>query len=208
MKHVLFVLVFLLCCHAGMAQTAVTEAEAIAVSSNFMQRFFTGKSCRETDVSHVSHLERDGRTLLYEVCFRNGCSVLVPGVKSVMPVLGYNNSGDGLTMLQDSGGSGMSHFVEKYASAIGRMTDNCTVVKQWEILSDEAPSQSRGGKIYGPYITTRWKQTSSNDGQPDAYNYYVAKKCDRENRCAAGCVPVAMAQIMNYWKYLGVHVRI
>ena len=202
MKHLVVVLSLLSCFLVGNAQNIVTEAEAVNASSKYMQRFFREKSFQAADVSHVSRLEREGKTLLYEVCFRNGCSALVSGVKSVMPVLAYNSSGDSVTFLQNSGGSGLSHFVGKYASAIGQILDSGSGDPdwRWKMLLEDTIVQMRGGEKYGPYITTRWKQTSSNDGQPNAYNYYVSSRCDRENRCAAGCVPVAMAQIMNYWK--------
>ncbi|MBO7464493.1 MAG: hypothetical protein J6T56_01410, partial [Bacteroidales bacterium] len=118
MKHLVVVLSLLSCFLVGNAQNIVTEAEAVNASSKYMQRFFREKSFQAADVSHVSRLEREGKTLLYEVCFRNGCSALVSGVKSVMPVLAYNSSGDSVTFLQNSGGSGLSHFVGKYASAI------------------------------------------------------------------------------------------
>ena len=203
MKSRLSVFLLLLCGLAVNGQPVVTEAEAVAVSSNFMQHFFREKSFQAVEVSQVRCLERNGYPLLYEVCYRNGCSALVAGVKSVMPVLACQTEGGGLSFLQHSGENGLSYFVEKFAAKMASVIDDHadTVDDQWKILLDGVLPALRGREVYGPYLTSRWKQTSSNDGQPDAYNYYVSKKCDRENRCAAGCVPVAMAQIMNYWQH-------
>ena len=43
------------------------------------------------------------------------------------------------------------------------------------------------------------------DGHCDAYNYYVTETHDNcscnSQRCPAGCVAVAVAQIMKYWNY-------
>ena len=202
-KSRLSVFLLLLCGLAASGQTVVTEKEAVAVSSNFMQHFFREKSFQAVEVTQVRCLERNGHPLLYEVCYRNGCSALVAGVKSVMPVLACRTEGGSDSFLQNSGENGLSYFVEKFASKMESLIENHfdTIDDQWKTLLDGDMPALRGREVYGPYITTRWKQTSSNDGQPDAYNYYVSKKCDRENRCAAGCVPVAMAQIMNYWQH-------
>ena len=168
-----------------------------------MRSFFVGKSAHALELSHIHCLKRNGKVLLYEVCYRNGNTVLVSGVKSVKPVLAYNCSGDSVSFLHASDENGLSYFVGKYASGIESLVENHldTIHPEWEGLLQGRLSPLRKTGVYGPYLTTRWKQTSSNDGQANAYNYYVSSKCDRENRCAAGCVPVAMAQIMHYWKY-------
>ena len=59
--------------------------------------------------------------------------------------------------------------------------------------------------IVSPLLTSMWGQSISNDGVCDAYNFYVtntSSSCSCNNRkCSAGCVAVAMAQVMYYWKY-------
>ena len=45
-----------------------------------------------------------------------------------------------------------------------------------------------GDPVVGPLLTTRWNQTSP-------YNYYTP------NQCYTGCVPTAVTQVMNYWKW-------
>jgi hypothetical protein len=59
-----------------------------------------------------------------------------------------------------------------------------------------------------PLLKTNWNQTSSNDGYCDSYNYHAPNSngnctCypDGGVKCPAGCVAVAMAQIMKYWNY-------
>jgi len=59
--------------------------------------------------------------------------------------------------------------------------------------------------IVSPLLTSIWGQRRSNNGVCDAYNHYVTKtssSCDcGDQKCAAGCVAVAMAQVMYYWRY-------
>ncbi|MBO4282050.1 MAG: C10 family peptidase [Bacteroidales bacterium] len=193
----------LVCYFTGSGQNVVTESEAVSVSTGFMRHFWVEKSFQTLEVSHIRRLERNGQALLYEVCYRNGGSALVSGVKSLMPVLGYRPSDDGMPFLASDETSGLSHFVEKYAACVAAELERKpdSIHQAWESLAKDSVFPMQKKNVYGPYLTSRWKQTSSNDGQANAYNYYVARYCDRENRCAAGCVPVAMAQIMHYWEY-------
>ncbi len=73
--------------------------------------------------------------------------------------------------------------------------------EEWNMILENRMGERQSAAVYGPYLTSRWNQSESNDGlDKNAYNYHVGEQCG-ENNCAAGCVPVAMAQIMNYWKY-------
>jgi hypothetical protein len=60
--------------------------------------------------------------------------------------------------------------------------------------------------IVSPLLTSRWGQSLSNDGSVcNAYNFYVTETSSSctcsDKKCSAGCVAVAMAQVMYYWKY-------
>ena len=203
MKKIIFIIVFLSCVFYGKTQVFVTESEAVTATSKYMQHYLDDTSFQARDVSHVDVLKKEGHVLLYEVCYKNGCSALVSGVKSVRPVLGYNVNGDSMKFIQNGGMNGLSFFVGKFALGIEKCISikKDTILDEWKELLKDTLVHSRNRSIYGPLLTSHWKQGSSNDGQQNAYNCFVPSYCDNVNKCYAGCVPVAMAQIMNYWKY-------
>ena len=117
MKKNIFLIVnllFLLCAYVS-AQVFVTESEAIVVASKYMQYYFNEKTYHTKEVSHVDSMIQKGHVLLYEVCYKNGCSALISGVKSVKPILGYNINGDSVSFLHSGGMNVLSFFVGKYA---------------------------------------------------------------------------------------------
>ena len=187
----------------GEAQTFVTEAEAVRVASNYMQSYFPDRNFEESNVGHCSTYTKDSITMLYEVSYQNGCSVLVSGIKNIIPILGYNINEDSISFFQDTLNYGLSYFVRKYASCIRSIIERQenTINSSWSIFNDNRLFINNLNSVYGPYLTTEWNQDHSNDEQDiTAYNYYVSQNCGNGN-CAAGCIPVAMAQIMNFWKY-------
>ena len=203
MKNKILIIILLFCFFCGYTQVFVTKSEAIAVATKYMQHYFEDKTFQIEDVSYVSDLKKNGYVILYEVCFKNGCSTLISGVKSVKPILGYNINGDNIAFLQSNKINGLSFFVEKFASCVEKSINlkNNTILDEWNVLLYDTLSHSRNRNIYGPLITSLWKQNYSNDMQRNAYNYYVPIICDSLNNCSAGCVAVAMAQIMKYWNY-------
>ena len=64
-------------------------------------------------------------------------------------------------------------------------------------------------EVWGPWLETTWSQGISYRKQgfiyPDYdfgdYNRYCPTAHSSEWRCVTGCGPLAMAQIVNYWKY-------
>ena len=50
-----------------------------------------------------------------------------------------------------------------------------------------------GDIVVGPLLTTTWNQTGPYNGQ--------CPSDENNNRCYTGCVPTAVAQVMNYWKW-------
>jgi hypothetical protein len=103
---------------------------------------------------------------------------------------------------------GLFYFIDKYATSIENIINgqNDTINEQWNIILSDSISfyhQNNRSK-YGPLLTSEWGQSYANNGYDlHAYNYYVTEtnnSCDADY-CPAGCIAVAMGQIMNYWKY-------
>ena len=190
------------------AQAFVSESEAVTVASKYMQFYFDERTFVADNVDSIKQYRRNDHTLLYEVSYRNGNSVLVSGIKNIIPVLGYNESEEITSFFDIDEEMGLYYFIDKFATSIeniiNRQSD--TIIEQWTIILNDSISfyyQNNRSK-YGPLLTSKWGQNYSNCGSdPNAYNYYVTETDDNctYDYCPVGCVAVAMGQIMNYWKY-------
>lgn len=109
---------------------------------------------------------------------------------AVSEVLGYCDHG---SFNYDDAPIQLKDLLNNYADGIDMLRSDTTT----------APSKPRrvgigddwgyypsflGDPVVGPLLTTRWNQTSP-------YNYYTP------NQCYTGCVPTAVTQVMNYWKW-------
>ena len=79
---------------------------------------------------------------------------------------------------------------------------NDSTIQEWNNILNKNFNKYKSTKSVQPLITTKWGQTWTNDGDYPGYNYFCPIKngCD-DNRCSAGCVAIAMAQVMKYWMH-------
>ncbi|MFA7103438.1 MAG: C10 family peptidase [Bacteroidales bacterium] len=165
------------------------------------------------------HNFRNGRgdTLMYEVVFQNNVGVLLSGSKTCLPVLAYytkpeHDNGSIFDANNENVPCCFKELLREYAqeidSCFAKNTRALHYVTQWQEIQDTIPNRINryGAVIVEPLLKTEWSQYKSEDGRCDAYNYYITdehEKCTTciSKLCPVGCVAVAMAQIMNYWKY-------
>jgi hypothetical protein len=199
------------------SQIFVSKDEAIKVAITYrsMQENTT-KSFLRQNVNQCYTITRRNKVLIYEVKFNDGYSILLSGVKNCIPILGYNlSSSFNINPLFSNLNipPGLNYFLEKYCDEIEYLIDsssNKNLIKtEWvNLLRDSFVTNTislSSGTVYGPLLTTNWGQSESNNGNCDAYNYYITisnNDCNCNSfHCPVGCVATAMAQIMNYWKY-------
>lgn len=171
-KSVLFVIMMLV---LGAYAQPISEQEALQKAQQFLQ----GKNI----VSPQGHLRRAAKAHPYKHLYLfnaedNGGFVIVSGDSRAREILAYSEEG---------------------SLDYGEMPDN---MKWWlglydetiaNIPADSAPieetSQRRASKAdVSPMMSYSWSQNYP-------YNYYCPQNC------IAGCVPVAMAQILAFWGY-------
>jgi len=197
------------------AQQQVSEIEARNAAINTLYN--------KADVLKVSSDERiktvnslsnaNGDTIMYEVVFQNGATVLLSGSKSCLPVLGYyvkEDNGAVFDPNNDNVPCGFKALLKDYADEIEWCFAQDTIClyhkEKWQEL------QCRSGAPLFVHVdtllTTKWGQKHSNEGNAcPAYNYYVTvqkpNQCDGscDDVCPLGCTAVAMGQIMKYWNY-------
>lgn len=109
--------------------------------------------------------------------------IIISGNKSVNPILGYSLEN---TINPDLLPPPIKSFLEKFKDRIKGLEDkNKTINSGWNLIKSEIKSAS---SEIAPLIKTQWSQ-----------NYPYNSMCP--GNAPAGCIAVAMAQLMNYYKY-------
>ena len=216
MKKLAVVLIFCLLGLTLSPQRFVSMSEAKTAAVHYMAPKFGDQQYSQDNILVVHELKQKGHTLIYEVLFKNNTSVLLSGVKSCKAIVGYRFKTGGISVLNQSKdvvSPGMNIFLEKCCVqilyAIEEMENKNWVSGEWKELlkpeSDKSTQKFKNG-VYGPLITSAWGQTKAYPKTCDGYNYYVKETtqvcaCASISKCPAGCVAVAMGQIMRYWQY-------
>ena len=145
-----------------------------------------------------------GGASLYIVVFTNLDFVIVAGDHDTFPVLAYSTE---QSYSEDMSPEFDWWIATEYLASMQRNLDRGKVNPQYRDLwerwtSGDFSVKTETGEI-GPLISSKWGQVRTNDYECPGFNSLipqVSADCGCE-RCSAGCVAVAMAQIMNYWKY-------
>lgn len=204
MKKTSLIICFLVSCvFSGICQQ-ITQQEAVSAAVNTMRYW----GITDT-VINVFTKQQSDTVLLYEVRFAKGQMVLLSGCWSCKPILGYSIGNENETILNeyDQIPDGLRELIDNYA----RQVLSCFTSKQpglyeekWKKLLKNDEFKMSRETVIQPLIQTVWGQNISNDYlDSHAYNFYVldsSPSCSY-TFCPAGCVAVALAQIMKYWNY-------
>lgn len=144
---------------------------------------------------------RDGQSLIYIFNINDEGFVLVSGWDGVAPVAGYADSGIFPAEEENQPEAFMAMldvFAKQIEDAIAKdVKPTPEVAAAWESLLDPA-IQSDGSRSVNPLLNTTWNQSCyynelcpEDDDSPNGYCGHVP----------AGCVALAMAQVMKYWDY-------
>jgi hypothetical protein len=185
----------------------VSESEAAVVAVKFMSDM--KPHWTKDSVLSVHTLIRNENISVYEVVGCDGSSVLLSGRKECVPILGYIPSKskpfpgalvDHIEKLPDAFIDLLGNYSEQvdYCSRHALSNSN---TERWDyFLAENVSDILRSFIAIDPLVSTKWGQASSNDSCPGAYNHHCPHPeiCPS---CPAGCVAVAMAQIMRYWTF-------
>ena len=194
MKKILFlfsVLAFSVALMAG----PVNPQKARNVALNFMVQnspsFTKNSAC---SLIYTKLGQQSGDTLFY--VFKVGAGfVIVSADDAVIPILGYSLNG---TFSVDEMPVNCQAWLQDYANAIQQvksasLTGDAQISQQWADLEmDDVVSQPKNVTTVAPLLTTTWDQSP-----------YYNTLCPGtgNDKTIAGCVAVAMAQIIRYHQY-------
>ena len=152
-----------------------------------------------------------GHNSYYVTNFKNGGWVITAAHKAIGPVLAHSPTG---SIDLNKTIPVFDEWMSQYDSVIDSAFIKKKIVKakqqKWDsIETDSVIPKSKLKKTYtanGFYLVdTQWGQDESNDQCGlAAYNYWMPdKNCSShtEYKAPAGCVPVAIGQIMKYWEF-------
>ena len=209
-KALSLIIIMHLCLLCGLdAQNLVTEAETRTAAVRYAQSFLQYKNISFSNIVSIDSYEDNTITLMREVVFDNGLSILLSAYRPCLPVLLYSTNNTSILPNIESIPDGLRDFIQNYAGTIAYASDesrNLNEHSDWALLLGKNLSDTitRSDLVYGPLLTTQWGQSTANFGNiNNAYNYYVSETGNYclYDTCPTGCVATAMAQIMKYWNY-------
>ena len=194
----------------------ITFHQAKTAAVNFLK--YEGVDFSGIIVDTVMTKQVNGHVLIFEIQFHNGTRILVSGHSRCIPILGIMGTdiqSTKISLFDDQGQipPALQNLLTQYENQIQSCFDN---YRDYDMLSDwhqllvyDSTIQNRT-TVVNALLSSQWGQRQSNDKyNPDsfAYNYYVHNNNPNCTDCPAGCVAVAMGQILRYWSTQGIYAR-
>ena len=133
-------------------------------------------------ISHVQRLKDKDKVAYYVLDKVDAQGFIIAPADDVFPVvLGYTDSGD---FDIDSIPPALKWYLEQFEKTVDKVSSVYSIVSTAEFSEDWTPIE--------PLLTTKWGQGYPYNLDCPSYNGYQS---------ATGCVPTAVAQIMNYHKW-------
>lgn len=202
MKYVVYTILFALLAVQVFSQEVDEKTASVVAEHFFLKNYGTKASVEDVLVKQYK-----GHESLFFCNMDKGGWVAVPANRNLNPVVAHSDEGH--IDLYD-GPDAFWDWMEQYEFvvdvAIQEKWHKEDRHKKWDELLDEAFEDKYLLKSYVNHtilISTRWRQAEAYGGHCPGYNTVLqnigCSSC--EGKPKAGCVAVAIGQIMNYWGY-------
>ncbi len=196
MRKTLLTLIFLLVLSI-LAAAPVDFETAQTLAYNWLNR---QNELRNTDVEIVKESsyihEIDERVIFYVFNFEPEGFVIVAGNNASVPILGYNIKGTGsLSDIPDNTASYFRMYEDYILEIYEKNLSNEETIEEWQAILDNEITVPRDRQSVPPLLLTKWNQ---------GYPWNEACPADPSGpggHVFAGCVAVAMAQVMKFWAH-------
>ena len=172
----------------------VSQEEAVLVAENFMNAAPASGSRHAAPLRKMVLQQAADENLFYVYENENGEGwVVVAANDAVTPILAYSETGHFRTSelpVNVRGWMGKYNTFIKRIEAEGIAPSEETTDK-WNALR-QGVRRSQGDAVVGPLLKTTWDQNAP---------YYNLCPGTGSDKAYAGCVAIAMAQIMKYWEW-------
>ena len=166
-------------------------------------------------ISAVRELWDDGRILAYVLDLEPQGCIIIASDTDIHPVIAYSDNGQ-FSMVDDPENIFLhlirwdiqNRFNALPVTSQSLITENNYLWSEYLAEEGRFTTLAASSGSWGPWLKTEWGQgiphRQSGYVHPDYdygdYNRYCPLGHDSEWRSVAGCGPVALAQLMNYWK--------
>lgn len=202
MKYVVYTILFALLAVQVFSQEVDEKTARIVAEHFFLKNYGTKAS-----VENVHVKQYKGHESLFYCNMDKGGWVAIPANRNLNPVVAHSDEG---SVDLNNAPQVFLDWMEQYEFVVDvAMQENWNNEdrhKKWEEFLDETFEEQYLLKSYVDYtelISSNWAQSYSNYGCGANYNILMPESfCATECfHCDAGCVAVAIGQIMNYWGY-------
>lgn len=137
----------------------------------------------------------------YTICFQEGGYTNIAATDASIPIISYSFSH---YKLNRNSSPAYLDWINDYKKElyliITSKLDNSNTIDKWNnILTYSNKSKD---VIVGPLTTSEWGQSVDNGWNCPGYNLHMPTNTECLcGRCPAGCVAIAMAQILYYWEH-------
>lgn len=199
MKSFLFIIGVFLPYYLFSEPVDTTEAKQIALN------FYTHLNPNKNNVSikKIVTKQYKGITTRYTIVFDNYDFVIVSADNATVPIFAYSNENS--YRENDIPPSFEFWMQTEYDELVYYVRYNNirneNTIEKWNDIKEKNFNMNKATNSVSPLITTLWGQNLPNDGVFEcAYNFFVESSSCGCGHCDAGCVAVAMSQIMNFWR--------
>ncbi|MDF1570259.1 MAG: C10 family peptidase [Bacteroidales bacterium] len=188
----------------------VSAIEASKIAVNYINNMSTYKGYSSDEIIEVISNKSEGVITYYTVIFKEKGFVNISSTRFSKPILSYSETKYVDTLENPA----YKIWMQSYAVQIIKIKEkfkedpqSMQEAREWDILLNNKIESVKSAKsVATPLITSKWGQSITNDNECDGYNYYVTETTSNctscpSQKCPAGCVAVAMAQVANYWMH-------
>lgn len=193
-------ILFVVVSFQGIAQPKqITFTEAATAAITWIEDRFHANNVQVTNV--YADTGQYG-ILLYEVETTLKKTILLSGSRACLPILGiYRGSHLNDTNLPCGLQFMLDYYRERIDSSFADTHIELFYAKEWkDLIKGVVPPLSKGTPI-APLTSSNWRQKGANNNNyVDAYNNQI-QSGEGCQHCRAGCVAVAMGQVLYYWQH-------
>jgi hypothetical protein len=198
LNHILTLIILFI--YQGLFAIFVSSDQAETLARNFYWERINAKTHIELSQIQVQSVVvelRNGKAAIYHVNFKNGGFVSVAADDAAWPVLAYDFEGQ---ITNENQAPNYSDWLNSRADEIAyirqhNLSPTNEISQAWQHWSNSQNLQVFGGKSVAPLLHAKWNQ----DAQYNALS--PVDQFGPGGHAYAGCVAVAMAQIMYYYRY-------
>jgi len=191
MKYIIIFIIILINFDIFCQKIKMGDAKELGI--NFL-KYKTGNKFIDSSHVKVEEKNENDTTFFYEVYVYNEASVLISSNYLAGPYLAYTT--EGRFNINDKKEDEINFWLEMYKDIIRYVNKHNG---DSTFFQKEINLTNKSTKGYFYLIKSKWHQ-----GCP--YNKYINDNdmgisCTNCHKCYAGCVSIAVAQIMRYWRY-------